>query len=162
MSFLMAWKGTLEWDLDTLATAMRLPKSDVVRYFNDGRRISFILERRLAYEVLNGQLAPTEGAEFDLVDADGHKWEVRSISRSGIYFCPSYMVGSGRSFDESGFLKKLEAIEGYVVSDIDAFPRVNWWQLSSVVVRNWWDRSLLGAGTKTARAKILQLINTLE
>ena len=31
------------------------------------------------------------------------------------------MVGSGRSFAETGFLNKLEEIEGYTVSDIQKF-----------------------------------------
>lgn len=50
------------------------------------------------------------------------KWEVRSISRNGIYFCPSYMVGSGRKFNEAGFLVKIAEISGYIVSDIERFP----------------------------------------
>ena len=55
-------------------------------------RVSFILERHLA-KVMNGRLAPSEGAGYDLVDGYGQKWEVRSITRGGIYFCLSYMVG---------------------------------------------------------------------
>lgn len=66
-----------------------------------------MLERRIAHEVIKGRLAPSEGAGFDLIDPAGHKWGVRSISKGGIYFCPSYMVGSGCSFDEPGFLAKL-------------------------------------------------------
>jgi len=105
--------GFLEWDLPQLAAAMRLQEADATLYFTDGRRVSFMLERRIAYEVLDGTLAPSEGAGWDVRDSAGLKWEVRSISRGGIYFCPSYMVGSGRSFNEPGFLSKLDEIEGY-------------------------------------------------
>jgi len=54
--------GTLSWNLSDLAASMRLTEADVHLYFTDGRRVSFMLERRIAYEVLNGSLASSEGA----------------------------------------------------------------------------------------------------
>jgi hypothetical protein len=103
----------LEWDVDQLASAMHLTKEEVLTYFRDGRRISFILERRIRDAYPDWLLAPSEGSGFDLIDNSGMKWEARSVS-SGIYFCPSYMVGSGRRFEEGSFLAKLDAIAGYV------------------------------------------------
>lgn len=153
--------GILEWDLSHLATAMRLNPSDVKLYFTDGRRVSFMLERRIAYEVLNGTLAPSEGAGWDVRDDKGRKWEVRSISRGGIYFCPSYMVGSGRSFNEPGFLTKLNEIEGYVVSDIESFPRIPFWIIPGNLVRSWWATGRLGSGTKISRADALKLVKEM-
>ena len=95
----------LTWNEQEIARALKIKPSDVRLYFTDGRRISFLIERRIAYEVLFGALAPSEGAGFDLFDSQGRKWEVRSITKGGIYFCPSYMVGSGRRFEENGFLE---------------------------------------------------------
>src|SRR6266705_5405388 len=95
--------GTLSWDIEEVATALKIGVDDAREYFTDGRRVAFIIERRISKEVVRGRLAASEGAAFDLVDERGGKWEVRSISRSGIYFCPSYMVGSGRSFELAGF-----------------------------------------------------------
>ncbi len=60
--------GVLEWDLVALQQAMKLTPEEVRAYFTDGRRVSFILERRLPREVLDGTLAPSEGAGFDLID----------------------------------------------------------------------------------------------
>jgi len=77
--------GLLEWNLADLQRAMQLTEDEVRTYFTDGRRISVILERRLAREVLHGTLAPSEGSGFDLADQEGRKWEVRSISKGGIY-----------------------------------------------------------------------------
>ncbi len=34
------------------------------------------------------------------------------------------MVGSGRSFDEDGFLDKLSEIDGYIIADIESFPKI--------------------------------------
>lgn len=153
--------GILHWKLTEIASALKVTPEDVQLYFTDGRRVSFILERRLAREVLHGTLAPSEGAGYDLLDPDGGKWEVRSITRGGIYFCPSYMVGSGRSFNEPGFLEKMKDIRGYILSDVECFPEVPFWIVQVDVVRDWWQRGQLGAGTKISREKSLRLLSEL-
>jgi len=151
-------KSILRWDLDSLTSAMKLNASEVREYFTDGRRVSFILERRISREIVGGSLATSEGASYDLLDASGGKWEVRSLTRGGIYFCPSYMVGSGRSFDESGFLAKLAEIEGYIVSDVELFPDVPVWVITAEDVLSWWNKGLLGVNSKITRAKAHQLL----
>ena len=79
-------KGTLTWNLELLAKALKITHRDVRAYFTDGRRVSFIIERRIAYEIIGGTLAASEGAGFDLRDKTGGKWEVRSITKGGVYF----------------------------------------------------------------------------
>ncbi len=154
--------GVLSWDLSNLSKALSLKDKDVIEYFTDGRRVSFLLERRLAYEVLRGSLAPSEGAGYDLLDKEGRRWEVRSITRQGIYFCPSFMVGSGRKFDEGGFLKKLDDIEGYIVSDIELFPEIPFWLIKRSVIYDWYRDNQLGSATKVSRQRILQLLKTIR
>ena len=151
--------GRFTWDIEEIAKALKITKDDVRLYFTDGRRVSFLLERRLVYEILHGKLAPSEGAGFDLFDSKGGKWEVRSISKGGIFFCPSYMVGSGRSFAEKGFLRKLKEIEGYVISDIESFPDIPFWIVTSKQVESWWNSGKLGTTTKISRKKALHLIH---
>ena len=140
---------------------MKIGEVDVHEYFTDGRRVSFILERRLAHEAIQGELAPSEGAGYDLLDSAGRKWEVRSITRSGIYFCPSYMVGSGRSFKAQGFLDKLGEIEGYIISDVESFPNIPFWILPKTTVQNWWDAGRLGSATRISRPVALKLLKSL-
>lgn len=118
------------------------------------------MERRLAKEVLKGTLAPSEGAGYDLLDSKGGKWEVRSISRGGIYFCPSYIVGSGRSFNERGFLEKLPEMEGYIVSDIESFPDVPFWIITKQQVLSWWKSLSLGSTTKISRESVFSLLRS--
>jgi len=157
----MRLSGTLTWDIVDVARSLKIREEDVKEYFTDGRRVAFLIERRIMREVIGGRLAPSEGAAFDLIDPEGGKWEVRSISSSGVYFCPSYMVGSGRSFNERGFLRKLDEIRGYVVSDIESFPTVPYWMIRSAEVRDWWSRKSLGANSKVSRDKALRLIKGL-
>jgi|SRR3989344_6484536 len=154
--------GLFKWDIKEIAKALKIKETEVRLYFTDGRRISFMLERRLAYEVLKGQLAPSEGARYDLIDAEGGKWEVRSISKGGIYFCPSYMVGSGRSFNEKGFLKKLKEVKGYIVSDIESFPEIPFWIIPVEQIIQWWEERKLGTTTKISRQIALNLISAIS
>ena len=67
------------------------------------------------------------------------------------------MVGSGRRFDEAGFLRKLDEIEGYIVSDVELFPEVPVWVIAKEDVLDWWNTNQLGTGTKISRAKAHQL-----
>ena len=62
-----------EWDLDKISSALLISPEDARLYFTDGRRVSFLLERRIAKEVLGGSLAPSEGAGYDVIDAQGGK-----------------------------------------------------------------------------------------
>jgi len=153
--------GTLSWEVDEIAKVFKISRADVREYFTDGRRVSFIIERRMAREILKGQLADSEGDEFDIIDSSGRKWEVRSISEGGIYFCPSYMVGSGRKFDKNGFMSKIKRIDGYIITDIVSFPDMPFWVIKKEIVLDWWKRKELGTTTKISRQKILKLIENL-
>ncbi len=154
-------ENTLSWNVGDLATAMKIKEEEIREYFTDGRRVSFILERRLAREFLKGSLAPSEGASFDVLDREDNKWEVRGITKSGIYFCPSYMVGSGRQFEAEGFIKKLREIKGYILSDVESFPNIPFWLIESDTVERWWRDKVLGEKTQISRNKIIELLKSL-
>ncbi|MEM4255425.1 MAG: hypothetical protein QXR53_03815 [Candidatus Norongarragalinales archaeon] len=158
----MKASGKFTWNIKAIANALKITEADVRLYFTDGRRVSFLLERRLAYEVLHGKLAPSEGAGFDLLDSKGGKWEVRSITKAGIYFSPSYMVGSGRSFGKEGFLKKLREIEGFIISDIESFPDIPFWIVPVGQVLEWWNDKKLSTTTKISRKKALTLLKEIR
>ncbi len=60
----------LNWDIEQVAAALRLDVQSVREYFTDGRRVAFLIERRIAREE-GYRLASSEGAAFDLVDSQG-------------------------------------------------------------------------------------------
>lgn len=148
----------LEWDEEELARAFRVATDDVREYLTDGRRVSFIIERRLMWENPGWQLAPSEGAGYDLLAPDGAKWEVRSITRQGVYFNPSNQVGSGRAFNEEGFQAKLGDIEGFILSDIVGFPVVDVFVVPVENVLRWHRENALGANAKVSRKKFLDIL----
>lgn len=154
-------KDKLSWDIKKLADALEISENDVKEYFTDGRRVSFILERRIANDIIQGKIADSESASYDVVDSKGKKWEVRCISNKGVYFCPSNMVGKGRTFDKAGFLEKLEKIDGYILADIVQFPDIPCWIISSDDVKKWWNNGKLNTKTNISHNKALKLIEKL-
>lgn len=153
--------GWIEFDLDAISNALRISTEDTEKYFKDGRRVSFLIERMAIQLIPGSKLAESEGAGFDLIDANGGHWEVRSLTKGGIYFCPSYMVGSGRKFDEYGFLEKLDDVEGYFVTDITCFPEMPYWIIRYETVKHWWHNGELGKNSKIPRTKFLNLVNLI-
>lgn len=145
----------LIWDEQELARAFRVSVTDVREYLTDGRRVSFMIERRLANEHQGWNLARSEGAGYDLIDPQDGKWEVRSITRGGVYFPPSYQVGSGRRFDETGFLEKLRSIQGYILSDITVFPAVEVYVVPVSNIVRWHSQLRLGVNARVSRRKFL-------
>lgn len=142
----------IEFDCDQLAAAFGVTPADVYEFMTDGRRASFIIERRLKWAHEGWELAPTEGAGYDLRAPDGGLWEVRSITRGGVYFNPSAQVGSGRSFAEDGFLAKCDQIAGYILSDITKFPTVPVFVVPVSNVTRWYAARMLGSTAKVSRA----------
>ena len=130
---------TLHFDAEKLADAFGVTIADIHEYLTDGRRASFIIERRLKWANPGWELAPSEGAGYDLKAPDGGLWEVRSITGGGVYFNPSAQVGFGRRFEEAGFLTKLEGIEGFILSDITLFPTVQVFKVPVDYVKRWYN-----------------------
>lgn len=153
--------GYVKFNLREIANALGITEKDTQIYFTDGRRVSFLIERRAVDAMPGSTLAPSEGSGYDLIDANGGKWEVRSLTRGGIYFCPSFMVGSGRSFDEKGFLAKLSEIDGYFVTDITQFPEMPYWIISYSTIEQLWNDGKLGGISKITRNNFLQLISQI-
>lgn len=141
------------FDCEKLAEAFEVQLEDIFEFMTDGRRVSFIIERRLKWDHPNWQLAPSEGAGYDLRAPDGGLWEVRSITRGGVYFNPSAQVGSGRTFDEAGFLGKCGEIDGYILSDITLFPKIPVFVIPKENVIRWYGENRLGRTAKVSRAK---------
>jgi hypothetical protein len=146
----------LHWDADQIAAAFGVTVDDIREYLTDGRRVSFIIERRLKWDHPGWTLAPSEGAGYDLTDPNGGKWEVRSVTGGGVYFNPSNQVGSGRRFNELGFQDKLSRINGFILADIMVFPCVDIYVVPVSNVLRWHRAKLLGKNARVSRSVFLK------
>jgi len=150
----------MAWDVGKLANAFQVTENDIREYLTDGRRASFIVERRLKWEHPGWELAESEGAGYDLIDPEGHTWEVRSLTK-GIYFTPSNQVGSGRRFDKESFLEEIFSIRGFIVCDLYVFPKIDFYVVPSENIERWWNaryrvpkpKTSLDASAKCSRKK---------
>ena len=143
------------WNVEELAAAMRIPAESVIAFYTDGRRAAFLLESA-ARSHLVAYPSASEADAYDLVDRTGRRWEVRGLTKNGVFFDPSSSHGTGRSYSEDAFLAKLKAIAGFYVADLTLFPSVPFYQISSAVVRGWFkDGKLSKARLSTVRAKAL-------
>lgn len=145
----------IAWDVSSLAASFGVLQDDVRAYLTDGRRASFMIERRLRKSNPGWALAPSEGAGWDLKDPQGQKWEVRSITNNGVYFNPSNQVGSGRTFNEAGFAAKLVGLKGYILTDLCTFPVVDCYQVNIDLIQKWIADKKLGINARVGRNTFL-------
>jgi hypothetical protein len=152
----------IKFDIDKLTDALGIDEEATKQYFMDGRKVSFIIENRIVKEITGGKRADSEGAGWDIEDADGNKWEVRSVSKFGTYFCPSSMVGSGRKFEEQGFLDKLSNIKGYILTDISQFPNVPVYKVSTDTVLRWYNDNDISNTARVSAKKLHKLLENIN
>lgn len=71
-------------------------------------------------------------------------------------------MGSGRHFEEDGFLEKLDNVDGYILNDIESFPAIPYWIVSVDVVKSWRENGELGSSPKITCTKALNLLKALD
>jgi hypothetical protein len=147
------------WNEALLAQATDLPIKDLRAYFTDGRRASFLIERRLARR-LGWRLADSERDPYDLLDngAPAGKWEVRCVTSRGVNFSPSRDQGSGRTFTELSFMEKLRQLKGFILADIVVFPRVTFYFFPVETVLGWYKDGKLNANAFLPYARFSSLL----
>lgn len=93
--------------------------------FKDGRVASRFIEAEVTERFSGLRLAESSNAQgYDVVGRGGSKMEVKTFTRGGCKFVPSYMVGSGRKMDAEK--AKKETVAKYLcIADITEFPSVN-------------------------------------
>ena len=73
-----------------------------------------------------------------------------------MYFTPSNQVGSGRRFNEEGFVAKMAEIEGFILSDISGFPIVDVFVVPVHNVLRWYRQGFLGSNARVSRKRFLE------
>lgn len=147
----------MQFDVEFIAEGIGLTVAQVNSWFRDGRHASRIIELNLAKE-LSLTTPDNINDKFDLLDANGGKWEVRCLTDRGCSFAPSKMTGAGRKFDLNGLVEKLRAVKGFMVADIEGFPVVPYWVIPVHIIEAWCYGGDLKAGARGSRAKILELL----
>jgi hypothetical protein len=98
-----------------------LSQSVVNQLFKDGRVASPFLERQL--ELWFPDLTFVDGKGYDHVDTVFQKYDAKCFTKRGAKFCPSNMLGVGRSVNEEKLWKHAVDMV-YIFCDIVDFPQV--------------------------------------
>ena len=99
-----------------------LSQERVHELFTDGRRASGFLELQL--EEWFPSLKFVDGKGYDHIDKNGIKYDAKCFTRRGAKFCPSVMLGAGRSVNEEKLWEHANNMV-YIFCDIVNFPKVN-------------------------------------
>ena len=150
----------LDWDTTKLARSMHIEPIEAIVHFSDGRNISNLLELGVK-NLLGGELAPSKHDVYDVMDPEGRKWEVRSMTRaSGLSFRPSNQTGGSRVFNEELFLAKLHMIDGFIICDLAQFPHVDIYRISCAEVLAWYRAGKLRQGAERNYDAALALVTS--
>jgi len=166
-------QGRLSFDEAKVAEGLGLSVDDVRAYFRDGRRAQPV---RTSPGTAGGRRRSWAGGRC-LTFAPGEKPPFRSLASGGLVverparfdvrvvvrelsFAPSWMKGTGRSFDPEAFRRYYENERmGVFVVDVLAWPLCPYWRVPSHAIFEWAEKGLLGA---TARVKREDLPRLLE
>ncbi len=96
---------------------------------------------------------------FLTLKARNGKFEVCRLV--GYISAPVVWLVQDEGLKNRGFLKKMNEIAGYIVSDIQEFPAVPCWIIPVETVSEWWQKGELGTTTKITRDKALKLIRRM-
>lgn len=111
-------------DLENQVKFGKLPPESLYGFFKDGRRTSELLEEYLYHAFDNLRLPDKKLQEYDLLDDQDNKLELRVITQYGVSLTPSNSRGAGRKFSREKFLEKIKSVDSYILCDIINFPKI--------------------------------------
>lgn len=100
-------------------------QGDVVNeIFKDGR-ISGLIAEHFICDIFNTlNRSDSEKSPYDVYCTRWmHGYECRTVTKGGVNFCPSYMLGKGREYDEKEHHEKIDNVHGFIFFDITDMPR---------------------------------------
>lgn len=100
-----------------------LSQERVNKLFTDGRRASGFLELQLEEWFEGLSFVDGKGYDHTYKYMEGQLFDAKCFTRGGAKFCPSVMLGAGRSVDEDKLWEHaMEMI--YIFCDVVDFPKV--------------------------------------
>jgi len=138
--------ASIKWDLLDISNSLKITTGNTLRFLRDGRNSSFLLKFYLS-NMLNLELVEGHNAPTQLISSSGNIWIIKTCTKiSGVSFCQNSMIGKGRKFNAVDFLKHLEENKGFLVCDIESFPEVNVYKISSKKVKEYFDHGVFKDG----------------
>jgi len=109
------------YEFECPASFGTLSQELVYKLLTDGRRASGFLEQQLAKWFPD--LTFEDGKGYDHVDTEGKQYDAKCFTKGGAKFCPSVMLGAGRSVDQNKLWEHANDMI-YIFCDVVEFPKV--------------------------------------
>lgn len=154
-------KTILRLDFNKIADGMELTYDECINFFSDGRRISFLLEKRIS-KFEGFKKAESESDPFDVIDTEGKKAEVRCLTKI-INFRPSDQIGKGRKFNRDGFYNnKIKKIDYFIIADVNVEDLkkgiVHIFNIPAIDVWKMYEQGELGKNAQKQRSGFLKMM----
>ena len=100
-----------------------LPNETCIEILKDGRPFSHFIEKWIAHNYPLIHIPGKKG--YDFIDKNNQQilYDEKTFTRNGCKFCPSNMLGQGRTFNQERFIKHCEKLIFCIVSNIN-FPNI--------------------------------------
>jgi len=138
----------LIWDIEEVAAALRIDVQSVRKYFTDGRRVAFLIERRIALllawltvEAPTGKLGTSRAAAF-------------------VFFLVTWSDPVGRSILRV-FCANSRELRVTLYQTLSPFQWCHVAMLKLVTVETWWQAGRFRSTTKISRETMLELVQSL-
>lgn len=99
-----------------------IKKQTLYERFTDGRISGLLAEDLVSALYNNLTKSPAENTPYDLIDVDGNKYEVRTVTKGGVQLIPSAQIGTGRKYDEDKHRVKHDSLYAYIFIDVRDSP----------------------------------------
>lgn len=156
---MIEYLGELHYSLEDLMRAFDFDtEEETLKSFKGNvRSLAWNLEHRVNKHFIKGE--NTKGDDHvDIIGPEGERIEVRSLTNM-VYFSPSAMRGAGRKFEEEGFLKRLSECSFFVVCNMNTFPIIKVWKISSDKIKTWYENGILGSNASLSRNNFSIILN---
>jgi len=100
-----------------------LSKETMVSILSDGRVFSHFIEQWLTTVFPLVHVPGCKAYDHTHAENPELKYDQKTFTRGGCRFCPSNMIGQGRSFNSEIFLEKSKKLTYIVVSNLE-FPQI--------------------------------------
>ena len=100
-----------------------LSKEYITEIFKDGRPFSYFIEKWLEQNYPLKHITGCKSYDFVDINNDQILYDEKTFTKKGCNFCPSNMLGQGRTFNEEVFIEKSNKLIFCIVSNIN-FPEI--------------------------------------
>lgn len=133
-------KYSLDFDIDSLASALHISKQAALEEFQDGRVAARFAEHwasHLFHFIKHPSNYPRSDGKIKTNGIGDIEISVKTLTHNGVKFQRSKHVGMGRTCTKDDLINSLSDVDRFCIVDITTFPNVKIILISSQIIMGW-------------------------